>query len=165
MTIDIISGYCRLHHQYPAVDVITCSSEVKPVVFLRVLEYIYIGCFQLESINAKLLDEVESLGETLHISQLVRYCRYLRSENQGRAFRITTAVRESFSDVLQSRFVNRVALADTWFVVNGVEIPAHAPLLVGRCDVMAAMLTRNGFLESKTRRVTNNEVMLGVVVE
>ena len=67
--------------------------------------------------------------------------------------------------MLQSRFVNRVALADTWFVVNEVEIPVHAPLLVGRCDVMAAMLTRSGFLESKTRRVTNNEVMLGVVVE
>ena len=96
MAINIIFGYCRLPHQYPVVDVITCSSEVKPVVFLRVLEYIYIGCFHLESINANLLGEVESLGKTFHISQLVRYCRYLRSENQGRAFRITTAVRESF---------------------------------------------------------------------
>ena len=144
---------CRCGKTVQNIHVISCSLEVKATAFVRLLEYIYTGYPLLEGVSVEMLDDVESLGQLFDIPQLVRHCRYIRSGNLARALRTTMAVRERFCEAIGSQFLNHTALSDTSFVINGVNIPAHAAILVARSDVMAAMLADNAFSEGRTRQV------------
>lgn len=145
-----VSQRCKVGQD---VHVVSCSRKVKATAFVRLLEYIYTGYPLLEGVSVEMLDDVESLGQLFNIPQLVRHCRYIRSGNLARALKTTMAVRERFCEAIGNQFLNHTALADTWFNVNGVTVPAHAALLVARSDVMAAMLADNAFSEGMTRQV------------
>ncbi|NWI25573.1 RHBT3 protein, partial [Sula dactylatra] len=111
-----------------------------------ILHFIYSGAFQWEQLEENIKRKLMDPEKTEYVLEKVKCILKTPGKVNTVDDRRSRQMKRLHSPLRQ--FFNTPVLADVIFKVQGETIPAHRPVLVARCEVMAAMFNGN-YLESK----------------
>ncbi|XP_076354179.1 rho-related BTB domain-containing protein 1-like isoform X2 [Tachypleus tridentatus] len=129
--------------------VVTISKQITPAALQQCLRFLYTGSVDLKCCS---LSEVQLAAELLEIPEL----QVIVSNVLHREDFLNQEVQQKFLQKVRARVkevcVKQGLFSDVLFQLEGGLCAAHRPLLVARCDMMAAMF-RGDFRESSEKVV------------
>ncbi|CAH1785062.1 unnamed protein product [Owenia fusiformis] len=130
-------------------SIVTMNSEIKPLIFQHILQYLYTGCI---TETPALLPDVKQSALLLGFSDLVGMVFNIEN-NQGYLNRENE---RSFMDRRFARvkelILKKGLFADVFFELEDGVVPGNKALMIARCDMMAAMFSNN-FLEGSAKMI------------
>lgn len=126
------------------VTVLTLSREITPLALQYILEYLYSGKAKEDY---DIFPEVKKAAEILQLSDLLLQISNLESNEIYLNLELEKQFSENRSERLKRVAILKGAFTDVKFSLDDGIVVAHKPLLMARCDMMAAMFTDN-FLEA-----------------
>ncbi|XP_026722539.1 rho-related BTB domain-containing protein 3 isoform X2 [Athene cunicularia] len=113
-----------------------------------VLHFIYSGVFQWEQLEEETKKKLKDPEKIEHVLETVKCILKIPGKiNTTKDFN-SHQIKCLYNQSLRRFFKNPV-LADVIFKIQDDTVPAHKPILVARCEVMAAMFNGN-YLEAKS---------------
>ncbi|XP_076102479.1 rho-related BTB domain-containing protein 2-like [Mytilus galloprovincialis] len=132
----------RMHGEM--ITVLTIAREVTPLAFQYVLEYLYTGTAKEDF---DILPEAKKAAELLQLKDLLLQISNLQSNETFLNSKLQKQFRHDRCDALNRIAIHKGAFTDVKFSLDDDVVSAHKPLLMARCDMMAAMFTAN-FMEA-----------------
>lgn len=121
--------------------VVKLSSDIKPKIFVRVLEFLYSGepKFTNEKDDLEVLVAVIRVAETFQLPRLSEICQNIQNGQGVLNPSISSFVIENLRYTMKELYFNSPEMADITFSIEGKRVYAHKSVLSARCETMAVM--------------------------
>lgn len=143
------SKYFEIKHDEKKDKIIV--NEMKPKVFEKFLEFLYVGIVTFEEKNDEIPDLIE-IAKEFKLDFLNSICVNQKNGDTDLNPSIGTWLNDKTAEYIKDTFFNKKYLSDIEFIAEKKSIPAHKLIISTRCDVLNTMLS-NAFKEGSLNQI------------